>query len=83
MYIERISLKNFRNLKNQGIGPFAENINLVIGRNGSGKTNILEALGLSAVVKSCRGARTGEMVRFGSESAIVETDGISQKKKSI
>ncbi|UCC78740.1 MAG: AAA family ATPase [Candidatus Zixiibacteriota bacterium] len=83
MYIERISLKNFRNLGNQNIGPFSENINLVIGRNGSGKTNILEALGLSAIAKSCRGARTGEMVRFGSESAVVETEGIFQKKKPI
>lgn len=69
-------------MENQDIGPFVENINLVIGRNGSGKTNILEALGLSAVAKSCRGARTGEMVRFGSESAVVETEGIFQKKKS-
>ncbi len=81
MDIERITLKNFRNLKNRSIGPFAENINLFIGRNGSGKTNFLEALGLSAIAKSCRGARTREMVGFGCGSAIVEIEGIFQKKK--
>ncbi|UCE65987.1 MAG: AAA family ATPase [Candidatus Zixiibacteriota bacterium] len=83
MYIEKIILKNFRNLKNQSIGPFTENINLVVGPNGSGKTNVLEALGLSAIARSCRGAQSREMVGFGSESAIVEVEGISEKKKPL
>jgi recombinational DNA repair ATPase RecF len=81
VYIEKIAVKNFRNIRSQDIGPFSENINLIIGPNGSGKTNILEALGLSSIAKSCRGSRTREMVNFGSESAIVEITGISQKKK--
>jgi len=83
MYIDRIILKRFRNLKNQTIGPFSKDINLLIGRNGSGKTNILEAIGLSSIAKSCRGAQTQEMVGFGSESAIIEVEGISQKKKPL
>jgi DNA replication and repair protein RecF len=81
MHIEKVILKNFRNIKNQDSGPFSTNINLIIGRNGSGKTNLLEAIGLSSIAKSCRGARTEEMVAFGAESAIVEIEGISQKKK--
>jgi DNA replication and repair protein RecF len=81
MNIEKINIKNFRNLKDRSIGPFSEDANLITGPNGSGKTNILEALGLSAIAKSCRGARTREMVRFGSDSALIEIQGFSQKKK--
>lgn len=81
MYIDRIIIKNFRNINNQKIGPFSENINLLVGKNGSGKTNILEALGLSSIAKSCRGAPTQEMVAFGAESANIEVRGTSQKKK--
>ena len=80
MYVERIVLKNFRNIKSQNIETFSEDVNLLIGPNGSGKTNILEAVGLSSIAKSCRGAQTPEMVGFGSGSAVVEVEGISQKK---
>ena len=83
MNIERISLRNFRNISDQKIGSFSENINLITGRNGSGKTNLLEALGLSSIAKSCRNSQTQEMVKFGSDTALVEIEGISQKKKSI
>ena len=81
MYIERISLKNFRNIKTPDIGPFSENVNLLVGENGSGKTNVLEALGLSSIAKSCRGAPTQEMINFNSPLANVEIRGTSQKKK--
>ena len=83
MYIERIILKDFRNLRKQKIGPFSKDINLLIGPNGSGKTNVLEAIGLSSIARSCRGAQTQEMVGFGSEYAVVEVEGISQKKKPL
>jgi len=81
MYVEKISLRNFRNIKSREIGPFSQHVNLLVGENGSGKTNILEGLGLSSIVKSCRGAASREMVAFGSESTSVEIRGISQKKK--
>jgi DNA replication and repair protein RecF len=83
MYIERIALKDFRNLKKQNIGPFSKDINLLMGPNGSGKTNILEAIGLSSMARSCRGAQTQDMVGFNAESAVVEIEGISQKKKPL
>jgi len=82
MYVEKISSKNFRNIKSREIGPFSQKVNLLVGENGSGKTNILEALGLSSIARSCRGAASQEMVSFGSQSANVEIRGISQKKKS-
>lgn len=83
MYIKKISLRNFRNIKSQSIGPFSESVNLFSGNNGSGKTNILEALGLGSIAKSCRGALSQDLVKFGAEYALVEIEGFSQKKKSI
>ena len=81
MYIEKISLKNFRNISNQAVGPFSDGVNLVVSKNGSGKTNLLEAIGLSSMARSCRGSRAQEMVRFGSPAASVEFEGFAQKKK--
>ena len=83
MQIEQISLKNFRNLGNIKISNFSAGLNLFVGPNGSGKTNILEAIGLSSLAKSCRGVPDSDMVRLGQPAAIVEIDGIVEKKKLI
>jgi DNA replication and repair protein RecF len=81
MFIERISLKNFRNFEYQLIENLNPGINVFTGANGSGKTNVLEAIGLSSLAKSCRGSLDSEMVRFNSASALVEIDGVVIKKK--
>ncbi len=83
MYLEKVILRNFRNIKSCTAGPFSENVNLFFGENGSGKTNMLEALGLGSIAKSCRGALSGDLVAFNSESTLVEIEGYSQKKKLI
>lgn len=45
MYISKINIKNFRNFKNQEI-EFNDGVNVVIGHNNSGKTNLIKALSL-------------------------------------
>lgn len=45
MYISKISLRNFRNFKEKEI-KFNEGINVIIGHNNAGKTNLLKALAL-------------------------------------
>ena len=47
MYIKNISLENFRNYETQKI-EFNKNINIIYGNNAQGKTNIIEAIFLSA-----------------------------------
>ena len=42
---------------------FFERKNLFVGHNGSGKSNLLEALGFLGILRSFRTARTGELVR--------------------
>ena len=43
MYLKEINLKNFRNYSNLKL-KFNKNINIFIGNNAQGKTNILEGI---------------------------------------
>ncbi len=45
MYISKIEIKNFRNFKNQEI-VLNEGVNVIIGHNNAGKTNLIKALAL-------------------------------------
>lgn len=45
MYIRSLSLQSFRNFQQKNI-PITENITPIVGANGAGKSNILEALSL-------------------------------------
>lgn len=51
--INKLQLTNFRNINNSVI-EFNENINCIFGKNGNGKTNILEAIYFLAYRKSFR-----------------------------
>ncbi|HNU90908.1 MAG TPA: DNA replication and repair protein RecF [Spirochaetota bacterium] len=67
MFVESIVLKRFRNYDNLEI-EFSEGTNFIVGPNGSGKTNILEAISVAANIRSFRGAADSEMVKWGEES---------------
>jgi predicted ATP-dependent endonuclease of OLD family len=45
MYISKLSIRNYRNFRNITL-PFNKGVNTIIGENGSGKTNILQAMRL-------------------------------------
>lgn len=45
MYIKEIKISNFRNFKDVSV-PFHEGVNVIIGHNNTGKSNLLRALGL-------------------------------------
>lgn len=70
MVLESLSLSNFRNLKKQAIG-LSRKINLLVGDNAQGKTNIIESIYLLATTKSFRSGRDSEMIRWGQEEALV------------
>lgn len=67
MYVEGIVLKRFRNYERIEIG-FSRGTNFIVGPNGSGKTNILEAISVAANIRSFRGASDSDMVKWGEES---------------
>ena len=43
MYISKIQIKNFRNFKDKEV-VFNDGVNVIIGHNNSGKTNLIKAL---------------------------------------
>ena len=66
MKVERLELKNFRNYEHQSI-DFGEGINILYGENAQGKTNVLEALYVTATGKSQRTNNYQDMIRKGTE----------------
>ena len=45
MYISKIDIENFRNFKNKEI-EFNDGVNVIIGHNNAGKSNLIKALAL-------------------------------------
>ena len=43
MYFKEMELSNFRNYENQKI-DFHKNVNIIVGNNAQGKTNLIEGL---------------------------------------
>jgi len=66
MYLNRLELKNFRNYQELKI-DFSEKINIIIGENAQGKTNILEAISLLCLGKPIRTKKDNELIKWGSE----------------
>jgi DNA replication and repair protein RecF len=58
--------RNFRNLEELHLSFDAQR-NLLIGKNGAGKSNVLEAIYYLCVSRSPRGALDGELVRWGAD----------------
>ena len=73
MYIKKVKLENFRNYDNLEV-EFKKDFNLIYGNNAQGKTNILEAIYLSAIGKSFQTNKDSEMIKIGKEKAKVEIE---------
>ena len=66
MLVTRLAVRNFRSHERAELRPGA-GLTVVSGRNGAGKTNLLEALYFACTGRSCRTANERECVRFGSD----------------
>jgi len=70
MLLRSLTADNFRNLASAEVA-FHPRINILVGLNGQGKTNLLEAIYFLATTKSFRTARVASLFRFGSPSVFV------------
>jgi DNA replication and repair protein RecF len=68
--LSRLTAQDFRNLEASEIA-FHPNANILVGRNGQGKTNLLEAIYFLATTKSFRTSRAASLFRFGSPNVYV------------
>lgn len=73
MYINKLELENFRNYKEQKV-DLINGINLFLGDNAQGKTNIIEAIYICAFGKSYRTLKDNELIEFGKEYCRINLD---------
>lgn len=77
MFIKYVELFNYRNYESIKI-DLNKRINIFVGNNAQGKTNILEAMFVCGFGKSFRTNKEKELIRFGSDffriRAVIETD---------
>lgn len=72
MIIKSLELENFRNYDSLHLN-FDEGTNILYGDNAQGKTNVLEAIYVSATTKSHKGSKDKEIIHFSKEEAHIRT----------
>ena len=80
MKLNELKLRSFRNYEETAV-TFAPGVNLIVGDNAQGKTNLLEAIAYLGSGKSFRTQKTGELVRFGGEFGEIEGKVFSQDRE--
>ncbi len=76
MHLEKIYLSNFKNYEEANI-EFSSFVNCIVGENGSGKTNLLDAIYFLALSKSAFQSQDSLCIKHGEE--ILMIDGIFNK----
>ena len=87
MYIKNISLQYFRNYENLNM-EFSPKLNILYGDNAQGKTNVLEAVYMSAMGRSQRTSKDKEIIKLDKEEAhiqvfVVEDNGESENRIDV
>lgn len=80
MELNKIRLYNFRSYSDVEF-EFARDANLILGPNGSGKTNLMEAIAYTSIGKSVRYHLDNDLLRNGEESFAV--DAVYSDEESI
>ena len=80
MNLNSIALENFRNYSSFE-GLFEPGVNLIVGDNAQGKTNLLEAIAFLGSGKSFRTQKNSELVKMGEEVGTLQGDLFSQNRK--
>ncbi|WP_223902268.1 MULTISPECIES: DNA replication/repair protein RecF [Lactobacillus] len=70
MYLKHFIAQNYRNLQQFEV-DFDPNVNIFIGQNAQGKTNLLEAIYFLALTRSHRTSNDKELIAFGKDYANV------------
>ena len=79
MNLTDIYLRSFRNYDEQHF-DFEPGVNLIVGDNAQGKTNLLEAIAYLGSGRSFRAQKTAELIRFGADFAELQGSICSQER---
>ncbi len=70
MHVRHLTVSNFRSYETAEL-PLSPGVTTLVGLNGQGKTNLVEAIGYLATLSSHRVATDQPLVRFGADQAII------------
>ena len=72
-YFSNIKLNNFRNFENYSL-EFSNNCNVFYGKNGSGKTNLLEAISLFSKGRGLRKDKLTNIIKKNQEKFVLKSN---------
>jgi DNA replication and repair protein RecF len=81
-YVEHLDLRDFRCFESLDL-RFGPGTTVLVGRNGAGKTSLLEAVGWVARARSFRGVPDAALVRHGCEQAILRADVVHGERRQL
>ena len=73
MRLLSLDVEDFRNIARAHLDP-SPRATILVGENGQGKTNLLEAVYIACTLKPLRASRLAELVRFGADRALVAAE---------
>ncbi len=82
MLLTDLELQSFRSYRELQVA-FAPGVTVLVGDNGQGKTNLLEAIGWLASLGSFRGAPDDALVATGSDTAIIRANGTREQRSLL
>jgi len=82
VFARQLSLLDYRSWPSVQV-PLQPGVNVLIGRNGTGKTNLVEALGYLATLSSHRVATDAPLIRRGAEGAVVRAAVVSDDRELL
>ena len=80
MNVIDLKLYDFRNYRELDV-EFDPGVNLIVGNNAQGKTNLLEAVAYLGSGRSFRAQKNSEMVRFGADFADLQCNVLSEERQ--
>lgn len=80
MIIKNVKLNNFRNYDELNLS-LDKGVNIFYGDNAQGKTNIIEAIFMSAIGKSFRTNKDSELIKLGESFAQISVDFVNSDRE--
>ena len=82
MLLQKLWLTDFRSYESAELA-LVPGLTAVLGDNGQGKSNLLEAVGWLATLSSFRGAPTEALVRVGASQAVLRAEGERERRATL
>jgi DNA replication and repair protein RecF len=82
VYLEHLSLTDFRSYAQVDL-RFDPGVTVLVGSNGIGKTNLMEAIGYLATLSSHRVSADGPLLRFGTDRALIRAKLVRGEQSTI